>query len=405
MGGEVEDPVGPRRAHAGLDRVAVEQLDRGDLDRVAEVVEPPVRALGADPGDHLVPGGGEAAGEIGADEASGAGDEGPHRGDHRRHAAPRSASILWPVTPSATTGPLGELKQRSCPICGSTDDRRVFAEQRLDLAALDENAFASRKRPEHMRFRLVDCPTCDLVYASPVPSAEALAQAYEEAAFDSAEEARYAARTYAQELGDAIAALPDRDGALDIGTGEGAFLAELLALGFTEVAGVEPSAAPIAAAEPAVAPLIRHDVFRPGAAASESLSLITCFQTIEHVPDPAEMVRDAVAMLKPGGVFALVCHDRRGTVNRALGMRSPIVDLEHMQLFSPRSVDELLRRAGLRDVTHRTIRNRYPVRYWARLLPLPERPQALLAGFLERSGIGSRPLALGVGNLIAWGRR
>jgi len=302
-------------------------------------------------------------------------------------------------------GPLGELRERACPICGSSDDSRLFAEQRLDFAGLDEHAFASRKRPEHMRLRLVECPVCDLAYASPVPSPEALARAYDEAAFDTAEEARYAAATYAGELHDVLAGLPERRGALDIGTGEGAFLAELVRLGFAEVGGVEPSRAPTEAAEPAIAPLIEHGVFRPGIRPPASLSLVTCFQTIEHVPDPARMIGDAVELLRPGGAFALVCHDRRAPLNRALGMRSPIVDLEHMQLFSPRSVEELLRRAGLREVQQRRIRNRYPLRYWARLLPLPPRPQGLLAAGLERSGLGGRPLSLGVGNLLAWGRR
>ncbi len=41
-----------------------------------------------------------------------------------------------------------------------------------------------------------------------------------------------------------------RDGALDIGTGDGAFLAELLRAGYTDVIGIEPSSAPIEAAAP-----------------------------------------------------------------------------------------------------------------------------------------------------------
>jgi SAM-dependent methyltransferase len=313
--------------------------------------------------------------------------------------------MLAGVTPSATSGSLGELTERGCPNCGSTDDSRLFAEQSLDMAALDEHAFASRKRPELMRLRLVDCPVCDLVYASPLPSPEALAQAYEAAAFDSAEEARYAARSYAEQMEDLFARLPDRRGALDIGTGEGAFLAELLKRGFTEVAGVEPSSAPIAAAPAEIGKLIEHGVFEPGIRPPASLSLVTCFQTIEHVPDPAEMVRGAAALLKPGGVLAIVCHNRRAPVNRALGLRSPIVDVEHMQLFSPRSAAELLRRAGLRDVGHRPIRNRYPVRYWARLTPLPPRAHTAVSSALEKTGIAGRPLTIPVGNLLAWGVR
>jgi SAM-dependent methyltransferase len=308
------------------------------------------------------------------------------------------------VTPGAPTESLGELTARCCPTCGSTDDGTIFAEQQLDMSVLDKHAFASRKRPEHMRLRLVECSACDLVYASPVPSPEALARAYDDAAFDSAEEARYAARSYAHELRDLIPTLPDRRGALDIGTGEGAFLTELLQLGFTDVGGVEPSRAPIDAADPAVAGLIEHDVFRPEMKEPRSLSLITCFQTIEHVPDPAALVHNAAALLKPGGMLVLVCHNRRAAINRLLSMRSPIIDIEHMQLFSPRSVDELLRGGGLRDIGHRTIRNRYPIRYWARLLPLPERPRALVEGALGRSGLGARPVSFNVGNMLAWGR-
>lgn len=302
-------------------------------------------------------------------------------------------------------GFLGELRPRACPVCGSTDEGSVFAAERLDAGSLDSFAFASRKRPEHMRLRLVRCPGCDLVYASPVPAPEALARAYAEASFDSAIEARYAARSYRKAIEPLLAVLPDRHGALDIGTGEGAFLGELLTAGFTGVGGVEPSAEPIAAARGAIAELIEHSVFRPDTRPPCSLSLVTCFQTIEHVPDPAVMVRDAARLLKPGGVFALVCHDRRAPANRLLGLRSPIIDIEHQQLFSPQSAKRLLTGAGLVDVSLRAITNRYPIRYWLRLFPLPRRGGEMAESLLERLGIGGRALTLPVGNLLAWGRR
>jgi SAM-dependent methyltransferase len=304
-----------------------------------------------------------------------------------------------------TEGFLGELRARACPLCGCADDSEIFATQRLELGSLDRYAFASRKRPEHMRLRLVCCPRCDLVYASPVPAPETLARAYAAAAFDSAIEARYAARTYRDALAPLLAALPDRDGALDIGTGEGAFLGELLDAGFAGVGGVEPSAEPIAAAHPRVAGLIEQAVFGSGVRAPGSLSLVTCFQTIEHVPDPAVLVRDAAALLKPRGLLAIVCHDRRALVNRVLGLRSPIVDVEHQQLFSPRSVTRLLAGAGLVEVGHRAIRNRYPLRYWARLLPLPRRAADGAQRLLRRSGTADRAVTIGVGNLLAWGIR
>lgn len=302
-------------------------------------------------------------------------------------------------------GFLGALSARSCPICGSTDDSHVYASQRLDPAALDRFAFASRKRPEHMRLRLVRCMSCDLVYANPIPAPEALERAYEAAGFDSAIEARHAAATYIRALSPLLSVLPDRDGALDIGTGEGAFLGELLDAGFSNVGGIEPSIEPIAAADPRVAGLISRGVFHAGAREPGSLSLVTCFQTIEHVPDPMVLVREAVELLKPGGLLAIVCHNRLSFVNRALGLRSPIVDVEHQQLFSPRSVDRLLRATGLVDVSRRAIANTYPLSYWTLLLPVPRRAGEMLERGLRRAAIADRPLKVRVGNLLAWGTR
>src|SRR5438552_293082 len=147
-----------------------------------------------------------------------------------------------------------EMVARACPVCGSTDASHVYAEVNFDVAKLDEYAFASRKMPEYMHHRLIECPVCDLVYANPVPTLDTLSSAYNEAAFDSAEEARHAARTYGSFLPAIASRLPDRSGVLDIGTGDGVFLGQLLSRGFNGVMGVEPSTAPIAAAKPKIRP-------------------------------------------------------------------------------------------------------------------------------------------------------
>src|SRR4051812_23654616 len=127
-----------------------------------------------------------------------------------------------------------KMLARSCPVCGSEDASRVFAESNFDPSKLDEFAFASRKLPEYMHHRIIACPVCDLLYASPVPPREDLFDAYEAAAFDSGVEAHHAARTYRRFLKAICRRLPDRVGALDIGTGDGAFLEELVDFGFQQ---------------------------------------------------------------------------------------------------------------------------------------------------------------------------
>jgi hypothetical protein len=150
------------------------------------------------------------------------------------------------------------LVARACPVCGATSGRELAA-ARIDTAALDEYAFASRKFPEYMHHRLVECAACDTVYANPMFDFGGLDAAYDSAAFDSKEEAEFASHTYAGLVRTLLPRLRSTSAALDIGTGEGSFLEELLDLGFERVAGYEPSAAPLAAASERVRDLIVHD--------------------------------------------------------------------------------------------------------------------------------------------------
>jgi SAM-dependent methyltransferase len=318
--------------------------------------------------------------------------------------------VTVPTSPSGGTtndsrsSPLAsELFPRVCPLCGSAEGREV-APANFDPSHFDNFAFSSRKRPEYMHLRLVECAACDMLYASPAPAREALERAYHAAAFDASTESRYAATTYGSFLPRIAKRLPSLDGALDIGTGDGAFLAELVKAGFQDVAGVEPSAAPIQVADPSVRGRIRHSPFRPEDFAAEQFRLVTCFQTMEHVYDPLQLCRDAHRITKPGGAFFIVCHNRRAVLARILGRRSPIYDVEHLQLFSPRSVRVLLERAGFHDVEVRPVVNRYPTSYWAKLLPVPKPAKDVLLATLQGSALGSLSLPAPVGNLaaIAW---
>ena len=300
------------------------------------------------------------------------------------------------------------MTSRACPVCGS-EAATVFAEQKIDPAALDGFAFASRKPPEYMHYRLVACPVCDLIYASPAPGPETLAGAYVTAAYDSSEESTWAARTYRRLLRPVLASLGgvSRAGlgsALDIGAGDGAFLEQLLAAGFRHVEGVEPSDAPRLSARPDIRPLIHEGLFSPEVFDGRRFDLITCLQTIEHVHDPLALCRDAGSLLEDGGALFIVCHNRRAASAKLLGRHSPIFDVEHLQLFSPRSLRQLLGESGFTNVSVRPVLNSYPLRYWARLAPIPAGLKATAQEVLG-GRLGSLRLMLPAGNVAAWGYR
>ncbi len=295
--------------------------------------------------------------------------------------------------------------KRPCPLCQSQDDARVFAEANIDLEKLDAFAFASRKLPEYMHPRLIDCPRCGLLYGNPVLSHETLAGAYQSADFDSSDEAHWASRTYAQRVDRFLRRLPDLDGALDIGTGDGAFLEELLRLGFRNVAGVEPSTAPVQAAKPEIRPLIRQELFRPELFLPRTYSLVSCFQTMEHVWDPLATARGAFELLKPGGAFLIVVHNRAALSAKVLGLKSPIFDIEHLQLFSRHSVRQLFERAGFSRISVDPLWNRYPLHYWMKLFPMPGPFKPRVLAMLKKSPVGHMAVSVPAGNLVAIGFR
>ena len=300
---------------------------------------------------------------------------------------------------------LAKLEARACPVCGAPSERaRLFLDRSIDVARITDASFASRKLPEYMSHRLVRCADCTTIYAVEGPSPEMLAAVYRDASYDSALEAEMAATTYARILAPHVALLPRRGALLEIGAGTGVLLARMAGAGFAERIGVEPSRAAIEAADAAVKPLIREGVFRASDFTPGSMSMICCFQTLEHVPDPRRLVEDALGLLEPGGMLALITHNADALLNRALGRRSPIIDIEHLQLFTPVNMRFLLGHAGYERVTIESFWNKYPLRYWLRLAPLPMKQRAL--ALAEATGLGALSVAANVGNILttAWKR-
>ena len=254
-----------------------------------------------------------------------------------------------------------------------------------------------------MHCRLVICPECDLLYANPMFPPKAIAEAYEEAAFGSQEEALFAARTYGRFLPEIIRQLSDREGALDIGTGDGAFLEVLLNQGFTRVKGIEPSKAPIQVAKEEIRPLIQNGLFNPRDYRKNSLRLVTCFQTFEHVVDPLKTVQGAYQILKEGGALFGIFHNRNSFSAEVLGEKSPIYDIAHLQLFSFQSARYLLEKAGFAQVSVKIVLNTYPLQYWLRLLPMPLKLKLVLLEGMKKTRLGKIPMPMPAGNMAVVG--
>ena len=72
------------------------------------------------------------------------------------------------------------------------------------------------------------------------------------------------------------------------------------------------------------------------------MRLVTCFMTLEHLPDPLAFCRAARVLLKADGVLLVTVHDRRAVPNRVSarrrGANAPNSQLEQPQYASPMTV-------------------------------------------------------------------
>ena len=293
---------------------------------------------------------------------------------------------------------------RHCPVCHTGSEKAtLFVRENIHEEKLSGLSFASRKEPEYMCHQMVQCATCDLVYANQPPGEDELAHAYHMADYDSSEEANDAAASYIHAIRPTLGTLARHQSVLEIGTGTGIFLEHLSHEGFTELVGVEPSSAAIAAAPAYRHAWIREGMFDEKDFTPTSFDLICCFMTLEHVRDPNIVASAAFRLLRPGGAFVAVTHDYRSLVNRLLGKRSPIIDIEHLQLFSERSVRRLFESVGYTDVMVNAFINTYSLRYWMRLAPLPRGFKTAIAKLMATLGVENAKLGVNVGNLITTG--
>jgi SAM-dependent methyltransferase len=300
--------------------------------------------------------------------------------------------------------PRVQLAPTTCAICGTYGNSAELYPPTYDEASFNERVFSARRLPDAIHYRLVRCLKCGLVRSDPAADQASLSELYRQSSFDYGPEVpnlrrtygRYLARTRARARGLSL---------LEIGCGNGFMLEEALAQGYVEVRGVEPSRQAIAAANLAVKDRILLDVMRPGLFAPGEFDTVCMFQVFDHLPEPGALLDEVHTVLGPGGLLLCFNHNASSLSARTLGERSPIVDIEHCYLYTPRTMGLLLKRHGFDVLEGGVATNTLSLRHLLHLLPAPAAIKGRLMAAAETTRAGGLRMRLPLGNLYAIGRR
>ena len=226
----------------------------------------------------------------------------------------------------------------SCPACEA---------ERPSTPAFEKFGFAFR--------RCLDCAT---LYLSPRPSAELLAEYYahsENYAYWAkyifpASEASRREKIHRPWL-ERIAVLAERHGVargtlVEIGPGFGTFAALATeSERFRKVLAVEPTPEMAAACRKRGVEVVEKRIEDVGNELAGA-DILVSFEVIEHLFQPGGFVAQCARLLAPGQLLVLSCPNGLGFDIGMLGAKALAVDAEHVNLFNPRSLGQLLERHG-----------------------------------------------------------
>ncbi len=140
---------------------------------------------------------------------------------------------------------------------------------------------------------------------------------------------------------------------LEIGPGFGTFCRLMRERGsFGNIHAIEPTPELADALERSGINVTRsffEDVNTPA-----SVNVITAFEVIEHIPEPAAFLQKCYETLMPGGLLLLTCPNGKGFDTLVLGEDAPALDFEHVTLFNPYSLSMLFQKSGFEVVLTET---------------------------------------------------
>jgi 2-polyprenyl-3-methyl-5-hydroxy-6-metoxy-1,4-benzoquinol methylase len=129
-----------------------------------------------------------------------------------------------------------------------------------------------------------------------------------------------------------------------------------------------------------------------------SVGLAVMVHVLDHLLEPADLLKQVRAKLRPSGVVAIVTHNEASALRKIMGKKWPPFCMQHPELYNPQSITKLLRSTGYQQVQVRRAKNYFPISFLAR-------QAAGIAGVkLDRLPLPHTVLGLRLGNMLTLAR-
>jgi len=238
----------------------------------------------------------------------------------------------------------GDRNPYACPVCGQEGAPEL-------LRAPDR--FHGRKE----QYTLLRCPACSLAWLANPPKPAEMHKHYTEAYDRLISAAGQNSPGRWRDRNAALAPHKQSGVLLDLGCSSGTFLQTLSGKDW-ELVGIEMSAESAKQARAKSGANVFVGDILDAQFPPESFDVITCFDVLEHVYEPLQVMEKVGEWLKPGGIFYVLVPNIDSAEAKVFktywhGLEMP----RHLSHFSPPSLRNLAKLVGLSEVSLETRRN------------------------------------------------
>ena len=265
-----------------------------------------------------------------------------------------------------------QLQSMPCVLCGNISDGPIKYKKNFRIEDLNDKVFSARRLPDRIHYQILRCPQDGMIWSSPVLPAEHAAKLYARSSFSYVDEVENLTATYLSVLKEVLDNIKFEAAILEIGCGNGFVLEALDKKGFHHLQGIEPSQDAVQKSSPHIRGKIINNMFDEGIFPEGTFDLIYFFQTLDHIYDPNKLIAQCFKLLKPGGHIVAFQHDIEAWSARLLGELSPIIDVEHIYLFSPRTLKAIFEKHGFSVEHVYSPVNQTSLRHLLWLTPIPQ---------------------------------